>query len=111
MNSYDEPQATWNKRYSTTSWSKSGGDLGESLGSISITNKVGSRITLNLTSFVQNVNRLRALEGELARTIRAINRVEFLITARLKSVQLAEPMSFNAVFRPSLQQYSIEGTH
>nr|WP_244636034.1 flagellar basal-body MS-ring/collar protein FliF [Chthonobacter albigriseus] len=31
---------------------------------------------LGTTSFVQNVNRLRALEGELARTIRAINRVE-----------------------------------
>ncbi|WP_075215429.1 flagellar basal-body MS-ring/collar protein FliF [Mongoliimonas terrestris] len=31
---------------------------------------------LGTTSFVQNVNALRALEGELARTIRAINRVE-----------------------------------
>lgn len=41
----------------------------------------------------------------------AINRVDFVITARLKSGPLNEPMSFNAVFRPSLQQYSIEGTH
>ena len=41
----------------------------------------------------------------------AINRVDFVITARLKSAPHAEPMSFNAVFRPSLQQYSIEGTH
>lgn len=40
----------------------------------------------------------------------AINRVDFVITARLKSAPQAEPMSFNAVFRPSLQQYSIEGT-
>lgn len=40
----------------------------------------------------------------------AINRVDFVITARLKSAHLGEPMSFNAVFRPSLQQYSIEGT-
>ena len=40
----------------------------------------------------------------------AINRVDFVITARLKSARLGEPMSFNAVFRPSLQQYSIEGT-
>ena len=36
----------------------------------------------------------------------AINRVDFVITARLKSGPLNEPMSFNAVFRPSLQQYS-----
>ena len=39
-----------------------------------------------------------------------INRVDFVITARLKSAPQSEPMSFNAVFRPSLQQYSIEGT-
>jgi len=39
-----------------------------------------------------------------------INRVDFVITARLKSAPQAEPMLFNAVFRPSLQQYSIEGT-
>ena len=32
---------------------------------------------LGTTSFVQNINRLRALEGELARTIRAIDRVQF----------------------------------
>jgi flagellar M-ring protein FliF len=31
--------------------------------------------TLGATSFVQNVNQLRALEGELARTIQSINRV------------------------------------
>ena len=40
----------------------------------------------------------------------AINRVDFVITARLKSAPQAEPMFFNAVFRPSLQQYAIEGT-
>lgn len=33
--------------------------------------------TLGATSFVQNINHLRALEGELARTIRAIDRVQF----------------------------------
>ena len=32
--------------------------------------------TLGATSFVQNLNRLRALEGELARTIRSIDRVK-----------------------------------
>ncbi len=31
---------------------------------------------LSSTSFVQNINHLRALEGELARTIRAIDRVQ-----------------------------------
>ncbi len=32
--------------------------------------------TLGATSFVQNINRLRALEGELARTIRSLDQVE-----------------------------------
>jgi flagellar M-ring protein FliF len=39
--------------------------------------------TLGTTSFVQNVNHLRALEGELARTIRSIDRVS---TARVHLV-------------------------
>jgi flagellar M-ring protein FliF len=38
---------------------------------------------LGATSFVQNINHLRALEGELARTIRAIDRVQ---TARVHLV-------------------------
>jgi type VI secretion system protein ImpF len=38
----------------------------------------------------------------------SINRVDFMITAQLKSVLHQEPLSFNAVFRPSLQQYSVE---
>ena len=41
----------------------------------------------------------------------AINRVEFVITAQLKHASRLEAMSFNAVFRPSLQQYSIEGAN
>ena len=32
--------------------------------------------SLSATNFVQNINQLRALEGELARTIRSIDRVE-----------------------------------
>ncbi|HEX2652247.1 MAG TPA: flagellar basal-body MS-ring/collar protein FliF [Xanthobacteraceae bacterium] len=32
--------------------------------------------TLSATSFVQNINHLRALEGEIARTIRAIDRIQ-----------------------------------
>ncbi|RME99897.1 MAG: flagellar M-ring protein FliF [Alphaproteobacteria bacterium] len=39
--------------------------------------------SLGATSFVQNINRLRAIEGELARTIRAIDRVQ---TARVHLV-------------------------
>ena len=31
---------------------------------------------LGATNFVQNINHLRALEGELSRTIRAIDRVQ-----------------------------------
>jgi len=41
----------------------------------------------------------------------AINRIDFVITARLKGDALTGPMAFNAVFRPSLQQYSIEGSN
>src|SRR5438045_8451050 len=32
---------------------------------------------LGATNFVQNINHLRAVEGELARTIRTIDRVQF----------------------------------
>jgi type VI secretion system protein ImpF len=55
--------------------------------------------------------RLHQVEVTLRGRKGAINRVDFVITARLKSTLLTEPMSFNAVFRPSLQQYSIEGTN
>jgi len=37
-----------------------------------------------------------------------INRVDFVITAQLKSAPAAEPMHFNAVFQPSLQRFSVE---
>lgn len=40
----------------------------------------------------------------------AINRVDFVITGRLKSAPHDDPLSFNAVFRPSLQQYAIDGS-
>jgi type VI secretion system protein ImpF len=39
----------------------------------------------------------------------AINRVDFMITAQIKNDPRAEALSFNAVFRPSLQQYAIDG--
>ncbi|MGD9868429.1 MAG: flagellar basal-body MS-ring/collar protein FliF, partial [Hyphomicrobiales bacterium] len=53
--------------------------------------------TLGSTSFVQNINQLRALEGELARTIRAIDRVQtarvhlVLPQRKLFSTRAAEP--------------------
>jgi len=51
---------------------------GEGIGTGSI---VGYEIfdkseTLGSTSFVQNINRVRALEGELTRTISSINSIE-----------------------------------
>lgn len=53
--------------------------------------------TLGSTSFVQNINRLRAIEGELARTIRSIDRVQsarvhlVLPQRRLFAQRTAEP--------------------
>ena len=53
--------------------------------------------TLGATSFVQNINHLRALEGELARTIRAIDKVQLarvhlvLPTRELFSRNQADP--------------------
>ena len=44
---------------------------------------------LGTTSFVQNINHLRALEGELARTIRALSRVE---SARVHLVLPERPL-------------------
>lgn len=55
--------------------------------------------------------RLHKVAVTLQPRVGAINRIDFVITARLKSAPQAELMSFNAVFRPSLQQYLIEGTH
>lgn len=52
--------------------------------------------------------RLHKVDVTLRPTKGAINRVEFTITAQFKSALRKEPMSFNAVFRPSLQQYSVE---
>ena len=42
--------------------------------------------SLGTTSFVQNINHLRALEGELARTIRSLDRVQAGDVLRLLSV-------------------------
>ena len=53
---------------------------------------------LGATSFVQNVNHLRALEGELARTIRAIDRVQ---AARVHLVLPERPLFSRDKVEPS----------
>src|SRR5256714_1826806 len=53
---------------------------------------------LGTTSFVQNINHLRALEGELARTIRAIDRVQ---AARVHLVLAERPLFSRDKIEPS----------
>jgi flagellar M-ring protein FliF len=53
---------------------------------------------LGTTSFVQNINHLRALEGELARTIRAIDRVQ---AARVHLVLPERPLFSREAPEPS----------
>src|SRR5437868_14973788 len=53
---------------------------------------------LGATSFVQNINHLRALEGELARTIRAIDRVQ---AARVHLVLPERPLFSRETPEPS----------
>ncbi len=53
---------------------------------------------LGSTSFVQNINHLRALEGELARTIRAIDRIQ---AARVHLVLPERPLFSREVPEPS----------
>ncbi|MDA9435226.1 flagellar basal-body MS-ring/collar protein FliF [Bradyrhizobium sp. CCBAU 51627] len=53
---------------------------------------------LGTTSFVQNINHLRALEGELARTIRAIDRIQ---AARVHLVLPERPLFARAAPEPS----------
>jgi flagellar M-ring protein FliF len=53
---------------------------------------------LGTTSFVQNINHLRALEGELARTIRSIDRIQF---ARVHLVLPERPLFSRETPEPS----------
>ncbi|GAB1717170.1 MAG: flagellar M-ring protein FliF [Nitrobacter sp.] len=53
---------------------------------------------LGTTSFVQNINRLRALEGELARTIRSIDRIQ---DARVHLVLPDRPLFSREAPQPS----------
>jgi flagellar M-ring protein FliF len=54
--------------------------------------------TLGATSFVQNINHLRALEGELARSIRSLDRVEM---ARVHLVLPERPLFSRDKIEPS----------
>jgi len=54
--------------------------------------------TLGATSFIQNINHLRALEGELARTIRALDRVQ---AARVHLVLPERPLFSREKIDPS----------
>jgi endonuclease/exonuclease/phosphatase family metal-dependent hydrolase len=53
--SYDESAATWNRRKSSTSWSRGGGDLAELYATQTVTDSVGSRVTFDVTKLVQGV--------------------------------------------------------
>ncbi|SDR33891.1 flagellar basal-body MS-ring/collar protein FliF [Pseudovibrio sp. Tun.PSC04-5.I4] len=60
--------------------------------------------TLGATSFVQNINRLRALEGELSRTIRSISRI---VSARVHLV-LPEKQLFQRDKEPPTASITIK---
>jgi endonuclease/exonuclease/phosphatase family metal-dependent hydrolase len=51
--SYEEAQATWKVRNSSTTWSSAGGDYAEKWASATVTNSVGSRVTFDVAALVQ----------------------------------------------------------
>jgi endonuclease/exonuclease/phosphatase family metal-dependent hydrolase len=51
--SYEETATTWNRRNGSTPWSRAGADLAELVDTASVTNTVGSRVTLDVTALVQ----------------------------------------------------------
>ncbi len=55
VSSFDQDSATWKKRKSGYSWSKSGGDLGKKYAAAAATGKVGSRVTFDVTTLVQEM--------------------------------------------------------
>ncbi|HEX5473875.1 MAG TPA: DNRLRE domain-containing protein [Vicinamibacterales bacterium] len=55
--SYTESVADWTYKKSGTRWGTAGGDIGVRVGSASITNKVGSKVTFDVTSLVQAIVR------------------------------------------------------
>lgn len=51
--SYDETQATWNRRKSGVSWGRAGGDTAEAYAGVSVTDTVGSQVTFDVTGLVR----------------------------------------------------------
>jgi endonuclease/exonuclease/phosphatase family metal-dependent hydrolase len=51
--SYEAPQATWNRRNVSSTWSSAGGDLAERYATAAVTNAVGSRLSIDVTALVQ----------------------------------------------------------
>jgi hypothetical protein len=59
---FQECQATWTNRQTGVAWSSPGGDLGESYGTVAVTNTAGAKVTFDVTALVQ-----RAVNGEFGR--------------------------------------------
>lgn len=51
--SYNEREATWNRRKSGESWRRGGGDVAEAYAGVSVTDNVGSRVTFDVTGLVR----------------------------------------------------------
>lgn len=51
--SWNESQVTWNKRYTTDSWTTSGGDLGSKLDAETVSNIAGTKVTFDVTPLVK----------------------------------------------------------
>jgi endonuclease/exonuclease/phosphatase family metal-dependent hydrolase len=51
--SFDAPAATWNERKDSSSWKAGGGDFGKKYDDASVTAKVGSKVTFDVTKLVQ----------------------------------------------------------
>jgi endonuclease/exonuclease/phosphatase family metal-dependent hydrolase len=52
---FTDVEATWNIRRTSTTWSRAGGDLGEKVGALTITNVPGSKVSVDLTAAVQRI--------------------------------------------------------
>jgi endonuclease/exonuclease/phosphatase family metal-dependent hydrolase len=53
--SFDEEIATWRTRKSGYAWATAGGDLGNRYATASATNAIGSRVSFNVTTLVQEI--------------------------------------------------------
>jgi hypothetical protein len=53
VQSFDAPATTWKKRNGDSSWKKAGGDIGKKYAEATVTAKVGSKVTFDVTKLVQ----------------------------------------------------------